>query len=121
MQFPCHNTSMPLIKSAASPEVVEAIQNIEDRADRCYEPLALLDVHPSVAAWALMTRGIGMVENEIEQRGDNSAELSATLLNVSRFTPVAMNWSASTETLPPPVLHESGPLISRLPQRKHWI
>lgn len=85
---------MPVIKSAASPEIVEAIQKIEDRADKCYEPVALLDLHPSVAAWALMTRGVAMIEAEIEQRGDNSPELSATLINISRFAPIAMNWAA---------------------------
>jgi hypothetical protein len=85
---------VPVIKSAASPEVVEAIQKVEDRADKCYEPLALLDLHPSVAVWALMVRGIGMIEAEIEQRGDNSPELTMTLINVGRFTPIAMNWTA---------------------------
>ena len=84
---------MPVIKSAASPEVAEAIQKIEDRADKCYEPLALLDLHPSVAAWALMVRGVGMIEAEIEQRGDNSPELDATFINVSLFTPIVMNWA----------------------------
>ncbi len=87
--------SMPVIKSAATPEVVEAIQKIRrDRADKCYEPLALLNLHPSVAGWALMVRGSGMIEAEIAQRGDNSPELTATLINVSRFTPIAMNWAA---------------------------
>jgi len=79
---------MPVIKSAASPDVVEAIQKIEDRADKCYEPLALLDLHPSVAVWALLVRGIGMIEAEIEQRGDNSPELTATLI---KYQPVHPN------------------------------
>jgi hypothetical protein len=95
--------SMPVIKSAAPLEVVEAIQKIEDRADKCYEPLALLDLHLSVAIWALMVRGIGMIEAEIGQRGDNSHELIATLINISRFTPIAMNWSAAhgNDSAPP--------------------
>ena len=59
---------MPVIKSAASPDVVAAIQKIEDRADKCYEALAILELHPSVALWALMVRGIGMIEAEIEER-----------------------------------------------------
>lgn len=96
--------SMPVIKSAASPEVVEAIQKIEDRADKCYEPLALLDLHPSVAIWALLVRGIGMIEAEIEQRGDNSHELDATFINVSRFTPIAMNWAAKHGNVSAPAL-----------------
>jgi len=44
--------SMPVIKSAEAPEVVEAIQKIEGRADKCSELLTLLDLHPSVAVWA---------------------------------------------------------------------
>jgi len=86
--------SMPVIKSVASPEIVEAIQKIEDRADKCYESLELLNLHPSVALRALMVHGIGTIEAKIDQRGNNSPELTATLINMSRSIPIAMNWAA---------------------------
>jgi hypothetical protein len=86
---------MQFIKQDAPPEFVDALGQIEDRADGCFGSLALLRVHSNVAAWALLVGGIRMVEREIADRGDNTAELSATLLNVSRFVPVAMKWASN--------------------------
>jgi hypothetical protein len=84
---------MRCIKNGAPSGVVEAIRGIEERADACFSSLALLKLHSNVAVWALLVGGIRMVEQEIAHRGDNTADLSATLLNVSRFVPVAMKWT----------------------------
>ncbi|MEK7995406.1 MAG: hypothetical protein AAB403_16520 [Planctomycetota bacterium] len=84
---------MRCIKKDAPPELVEAIRRIEERADGCFGSLALLKLHSNVAVWAPLVGGIRMVEQEIAHRGDNTADLSATLQNVSRFVPVAMKWA----------------------------
>jgi hypothetical protein len=84
---------MLCIKRDAPTEVVEAIRRIEERADGCFSLLALLELHSNVAVWALLVGGIRMLEQEIAHRGDNTADLSATLQNVSRFVPVAMKWT----------------------------
>jgi len=84
---------MGWIKKDAPPEVVEAIRRIEERADECFGSLGLLKLHSNVAVWALLVGGIRMVEQEIADRGDNTADLTATLQNVSLFVPVAMKWA----------------------------
>jgi hypothetical protein len=85
--------SMRCLKKDAPPEIVKGIRRIEERADGCFSSLALLNLHSNAAVWALLVGGIRMVEQEIAHRGDNTADLSMTLLNVSRFVPVAMKWT----------------------------
>jgi len=81
------------LKKDAPPQTVDAIQNIEQRADGCFTSLALLNLHSNVAVWALLVGGIEMIEREIAARGDNTAQLSATLQNVGRLTSIAMKWA----------------------------
>jgi hypothetical protein len=83
---------MPYLKKDAPPEVVEAIGQIEKRADDCFLPIKLLTLHLNVAVWSLLVGGIKRVEAEIKLRGDNTSHLQFTLLNLSRFIPVAMKW-----------------------------
>ena len=82
-----------LVKKDAPPELVEAIRRIEERADGCFGSLAILKLHSNVVLCALLVGGIRMVEREIAHRGDNTADLSATLQNVSRFVPIALKWA----------------------------
>lgn len=82
-----------LLKNDAPPKLVEAIRRIEERADGCFGTLAILKLHSNVALWALLVGGIRVVEREIAYRGDNTADLSATLQNVSRFVPIALKWA----------------------------
>jgi hypothetical protein len=82
-----------VIKSEATPEIVTAIDNIESRADECYKTLGLLEVPANLATWALLTGAVRMVEQEIEQSGDDSPQLSATLRNLSLFVPIAIGWA----------------------------
>jgi len=82
-----------LTKEDAPPEVVEAIRQIEERADACWQSLSILDVHTNVAVWAMLVGGIRMVEQEIALRGDNTLDLFATLQNVSRMLAIAVKWS----------------------------
>ncbi len=82
-----------VIKRDASPELVESVRQIEERADECFRSLTLLKLPSNVSRWALLVGGIKLVEQEIKKRGDNSQHLDNTLLNVSRFVPVAMKWA----------------------------
>jgi hypothetical protein len=83
---------MRYLKSEAPFEIVDAVQQIEDRADACFRTLGLLAYQTEMAIWALLVGGIRMIEREILQRGDNTPDHSATLLNVSRFVPIALKW-----------------------------
>jgi hypothetical protein len=93
----------------ASPEFRAAIQAIEDRADKCFEPLRILGLPSNLAAWSLLTGAIAQVEGAILQWGDNSPHLDAALLNISRLIPTAMKW----------VTH-FGKMPSTLPVRWGW-
>jgi hypothetical protein len=81
------------VKKDAPSELTETIRQIEERADSCFRPLTLLRLHANVGLWALLVGAINLVEKEIATRGDNTPHLDATLLNISRFVPVAMKWS----------------------------
>jgi len=84
---------MPCLKKDAPPELVEAVRQIEERADRCFEPLRLLTLPWNVAAWSMLVGGVNLVEQEIARRGDNTPDLDATLINVSRLIPIAVKWA----------------------------
>ena len=84
---------MDSLKTDAPKAVVEAIQRIEDRADECFRNLGLLEYSANLAIWGLLVSGIGLVEREILRRGDNTPDLTATLINLSRLVPVAIKWT----------------------------
>jgi hypothetical protein len=80
------------VKSASTPEIVEAVRQIEERADQCFGSLKLLGLHANVALWSMLVGAIKVVEEQIGSHGDNSAPFDAALINISRFVPVAMKW-----------------------------
>jgi hypothetical protein len=84
---------MSFLKKDATPEIVAAVQSIEDRADECYKPLAILQLPANDAIWALLAGGIQMIEQEVTDWSQDSAYLSAALQNVSRLVPIAMKWA----------------------------
>lgn len=81
------------LKRDAVPEVVDAVREIESRADESYKELGLLSVHSNVAMWAVMTGGVELLENEIAKHGDNSEYVEAALMNAGLFIPVALKWA----------------------------
>lgn len=89
---------MRYLKSEAPAEFVDAVQQIEDRADACFRTLALLAYPTEIATWALLVGGIRMIEREILERGDNTPSHAATLQNVGRFVPIALKWVAKRGT-----------------------
>lgn len=48
---------MSFLKKDATPEIVAAVQSIEDRADECYKPLTILQLPANDAIWALLAGG----------------------------------------------------------------
>jgi len=82
-----------VIKKDASPEFVESVRQIEERADECFRSLTLLKLPSNLSLRSLLIGGVNLVEQEIKMRGDNSQHLDNTLLNVSRFVPIAMKWA----------------------------
>lgn len=53
----------------------------------------MLQLPANLAAWALLTEAVRIVEQEIKQSGDESPQLSAALRNLSLFVPIAINWA----------------------------
>jgi hypothetical protein len=84
---------MPCLKKDAPPDLVEAVRQIEERADGCFGSLTLLRLPSNAALWSMLAGGIKLIEEEIASRGDNTSHLDATLLNISRFIPIAMKWA----------------------------
>jgi hypothetical protein len=83
---------MRLLKKDSPPEIVKAIDDIETRADNCFNSLSLLN-HPSnEAVWALLNRAIVMIEDAAQTQGQYSQAVSAVLQNVGRFAPIAIKW-----------------------------
>lgn len=97
-QLPDRN--MLQVKKNAPPELVDAIRGIEERADGCFEPLALLKLHSNTAIWSILGGGIKVIEREIAAWGDDHPHFSAALLNLSRLLPVAIKWAAE-QGMPP--------------------
>jgi hypothetical protein len=84
---------MPFLKKDAPPELIEAARQIEERADRCYEALRLLQRPSNIAIWALLVGCVRRIEEEILKYGDNSPQLPNALLNLSRSLPIAIRWA----------------------------
>jgi hypothetical protein len=84
---------MPFLKNDASPELIEAVRQIEERADECFKTLPLLNYPSNIAIWSLLVGGIRIVEQQMAQYGDNSPLLTNALINLSRSLPIAMKWA----------------------------
>jgi len=84
---------MSFLKKDALPEMVAAVQSIEDRADECYKPISILKLPANDAIWALLAGGIQMIKQEVTDWSQDSPYLSAALQNVSRLVAIAMKWA----------------------------
>lgn len=86
------HSSTPYLKKNAPRDVIESIQQIEDRADLCFHSLTILTLPSNVALWSLLVGGIHLVEREIDNRGENTPHLDATLINASSLVSTALKW-----------------------------
>ncbi len=55
-------------KSDCPPDIVQRVQRIEDRSDKCYRELALLRLPWNAGAWAALTDSITVVEGSVPSR-----------------------------------------------------
>src|SRR6266567_5042413 len=85
---------MALLKKDSPPEVISAVQSIENRADNCFTRLPLLKYPSNLAIWSLLVGGVLEVERTIAKHGDNSAELEIVLANISRAISVGIKWAS---------------------------
>lgn len=98
---------MKFLKKNAPTDLIRAIQEIEDRGDRCHEQLTLLKKPRNVVMWLTLVESVNLIESEIAARGETSPWLDATLRNVGRCSAILINWS-----------HQYGRPISRLANRR---
>lgn len=95
------------LKKDAPHDTVDSISRIEAVADAHYKALRLLNLPKNISIWALLVGGIKLIEQEISARGDDTFDLTATLLNVSRFLAVGIRW-----------MHRDGKPVSTLLSRQ---
>jgi len=99
---------MPSLKSNASPELKNAVQAVEDRADKCYELLRLLRRPANEARWALLTAMALQLEMWQQQFGARSRNLKIRMINLDRCT-CGFKF-----------ISEHGKPVSRLVQKYTW-
>jgi len=77
---------MPFLLNDASIELKSAVQAVEDRADKCYELLRLLNRPANEARWALLTAMALQLEVWQQQFGPNSPNHKIRMVNLDRCT-----------------------------------
>jgi hypothetical protein len=83
--------TQPALKCDATVDVKAAVQRIEDAADLCYKPLALLRLPANVAIWSLLTCLIVEL-TEKNQNGPTNHEFTNSISNASRAIATAIDW-----------------------------
>jgi hypothetical protein len=86
-------THMRCLQKEAPQEVLDALQLIETRADECFKTLNLLKMPRNQAVWAVLTGAISRIEAEMANHGDNNARFDTLLLNLSRLSTIAIEWT----------------------------
>ncbi len=76
---------MPYRVSECTPDLQQAIQTVEDRADGCYQLLRLLKQPHNLATWALLTAMALELETFQERFGANSFRHRVALINLERY------------------------------------
>lgn len=76
---------MPYLRSECAPELRQAIQAVEDRADGCYQLLRLLKQPRNLATWALLTAMALELETFQQRFGANSFRHRVALINLERY------------------------------------
>jgi hypothetical protein len=99
---------MPFLQNDASTELKNAVQAVEDRADKCYELLRLLKRPANEARWALLTAMALQLEMWQQQFGARSRNLKIRMINLDRCT-CGFKF-----------ISEHGKPVSRLVQKYTW-
>lgn len=95
---------MGVIKSLASQDFIKRVQNLEEQADRCYEPLELLVRNSwNVASWASLVKAAERLESLPHSEYGGKTHL-IMLINLSRTIPLMCRWCRDhAEALTAPV------------------
>jgi hypothetical protein len=99
---------MPFLLNDASLELKNAVQAVEDRADKCYEVLGLLKRPANEARWALLTAMALQLEDWQQRFGANSPPHRIRMVNLDRCT-CGFKF-----------ISEHGKPVSRLVQKYTW-
>jgi len=94
MPDPVHSgrPTQPALKSDPGvDDVIAAVQKIEDAADQCFRPLALLKLPANVAIWSLLTSLIVEL-TEPQLSASTNHEFTNSISNASRAIGTAINW-----------------------------
>jgi len=76
---------MPFLLEDASPELKNAVQSVEDRADECYKLLRLLKRPANEARWALLT-AMALALETLQQQNGKGMSLKIRMVNLDRCT-----------------------------------
>src|ERR1035441_6221271 len=76
---------MSYLFSECTPELRQAVQAVEDRADDCYRLLRLLGRPRNLATWALLTAMAHELELFQQRYGANSPRHRIALINNDRY------------------------------------
>lgn len=80
------------LKSESPPQIVAAVQEIENAADLSYKDLALLSFAPDLAGWAVLTGVVVEVERTIATKGFASQAQGNAMINLSRAGAQSIDW-----------------------------
>ncbi|MFZ0730937.1 MAG: hypothetical protein WAM79_01310 [Candidatus Sulfotelmatobacter sp.] len=81
-----------ILKSEASDSFIKAVQQVEDRADLCYQGLPLLTFPRNLGSWGILSRIILQIEETIGQYGYRSQTQTAVTYNLGRGGAQALAW-----------------------------
>jgi hypothetical protein len=84
---------MIYLKDDTPADIAELIGAAETQADECWRELQLRYRPSNLAAWAVLTGGIRVVEREQAARGSNTPHFDALLSNLSRLLAIAVKWA----------------------------
>lgn len=84
---------MAYLKKEAPTGVLEILNQAEAQADECWRALQIMQKPSNLAAWALLTGGIAVVEREQTARDSNTPHFDAMLGNLSRLLAIGVKWA----------------------------
>lgn len=86
-----------MLNQNCSPDFIDRVKNIEDRADKCLEHFALLTTPTHIASWTILSTTIHMIEDNYARFGPDSSEFRAAMVNLSRHAPMLIRWLAKND------------------------
>ena len=82
----------PTYKNDSPQQTVEAVQQVEDAADKCFESLAIKKTLPEDSIFALLVGGIRRVEEALPKQEQHPAQFDVLLSNLGRALSTSIKW-----------------------------